>query len=524
MLQDTLSALPLSTFAIPSIVILLSSAFLLRAKRQDPPYPPGPPSKFLIGNALDIPFKKPWLRYWEMSKQLNSDTIHLGALNTHFVVLHKMEDAVALMEQGSYSSRPFIPIAEISGLEHITALLPYGNMWRKHRKIFQEVLKKDVIPSYHNVQTQKMHIFLGELLHDPEEFAEHCETLAIAVSMAMTFAYDVIPGKTNSFVELSQTAGKTLAKLALPGYTMINVVPVLRHIPPWFPFASTQKIAADLKKTAKVYWSEPFDYVRKSMAAGTSNECLVTNVLQRYGKNDGSLDDEETVKEAIGTIYLAGVETLECAQKIFILAMALNTQVQKKAQEELDHFVGNDRFPTFEDRPSMPYIEAVYREVLRWRPVFPVGLVHSTVSDDVYKGMYIPKGAFVMPNVWAMTRDESVYPDPGAFNPERFFKDDGTLNDDTVDYAFGFGRRVCPGRHMADAMIWLMIATVLSVFNISKAKDENGNEIDIDVGAFTDAFISHPMPFKCSIVPRSQEAEASIRNAAKSAQQSLKMS
>ena len=74
-----------------------------------------------------------------------------------------------------------------------------------------------------------------------------------------------------------------------------------------------------------------------------------------------------------------------------------------------------------------------------------------------------------------MTRDESVYPDPNAFKPERFFKDDGTLNDDTVDYAFGFGRRygshlpfwhsindthhahpprrVCPGRHMADAMV-----------------------------------------------------------------------
>jgi cytochrome P450 len=40
-----------------------------------------------------------------------------------------------------------------------------------------------------------------------------------------------------------------------------------------------------------------------------------------------------------------------------------------------------------------------------------------------------------------MTRDEEVYQDADSFRPERFIKADGTLNDDTVDYAFGFGRR-----------------------------------------------------------------------------------
>ena len=54
-----------------------------------------------------------------------------------------------------------------------------------------------------------------------------------------------------------------------------------------------------------------------------------------------------------------------------------------------------------------------------------------------------------------MTRDESLYPDATTFKPERFINEDGTLTDDTVDYAFGFGRRVCPGRHMADSMVRL---------------------------------------------------------------------
>ena len=100
------------------------------------------------------------------------------------------------------------------------------------------------------------------------------------------------------------------------------------------------------------------------------------------------------------SFYINKPIQLECAQKIFILTMALHPHVQKRAQQEIDLVVGTDRMPTFEDRPSMPYIEALLREVLRWRPVFPVGLVHSTMTDDMYKGVFIPKGAYVLPNVW----------------------------------------------------------------------------------------------------------------------------
>ena len=76
----------------------------------------------------------------------------------------------------------------------------------------------------------------------------------------------------------------------------------------------------------------------------------------------------------------------------FILAMALYSHVQEKAQVEIDRVLGSDRLPTFEDRPSMPYVEAVYREVMRWRPIVPLGFPRYSTSDDIYKGFYIPKG------------------------------------------------------------------------------------------------------------------------------------
>ncbi|KIL67639.1 hypothetical protein M378DRAFT_73397, partial [Amanita muscaria Koide BX008] len=122
----------------------------------------------------------------------------------------------------------------------------------------------------------------------------------------------------------------------------------------------------------------------------------------------------------------------------------------------------------------------------------------------------------------AVTRNEEKYPEPESFCPERFFKSDGTLDDDTVIYAFGFGRRICPGRHMAELMVWQVIALALATFNISKAKDKNGNEIDVDPDACTDSFTCYPLPFECTITPRSVQAVSLVRGAASVARENLK--
>lgn len=56
----------------------------------------------------------------------------------------------------------------------------------------------------------------------------------------------------------------------------------------------------------------------------------------------------------------------------FILAMVLHPEAQKKAQEEIDHVVGTNRLPTYADRPNLPYVDAVMREVLRWHTPVPM--------------------------------------------------------------------------------------------------------------------------------------------------------
>jgi len=244
------------------------------------------------------------------------------------------------------------------------------------------------------------------------------------------------------------------------------------------------------------------------METGTQPDCIVSKCLPSC-KADKDL---VPIKEFAALIYAAGADTTMSALGTFFYAMTIFPDAQKKAQQELDAVVGSKRLPTYDDWDSLPYVEALLREILRWRPVAPLSVAHAITEDDVFKGYLIPKGSIILSNVWAMSRDESRYTDPETFNPDRFFDKDGTLNDDNSDYLFGLGRRMCPGRHLARASLWLSIATTLWAFNIARPRDASGNEIPVNV-EYTDGLVSHPHPHACSIMPRSPETGKIIEEA-----------
>jgi len=123
--------------------------------------------------------------------------------------------------------------------------------------------------------------------------------------------------------------------------------------------------------------------------------------------------------------------------------MVRNPKVLKKAQEELDRVVGKGRLPDFLDKDNLPYIDAIVKEVIRWSPPLPITIPKRVIQDDVYRGYFIPAGATVVENVWAICRDPTIYPDPETFNPDRFLKD-GKIDPSVFnpeDRIFGAGRR-----------------------------------------------------------------------------------
>lgn len=91
-----------------------------------------------------------------------------------------------------------------------------------------------------------------------------------------------------------------------------------------------------------------------------------------------------------------------------LLALLLHPSVQTRAQAELDEVVGRDRLPEFSDRASLPFIEAICREVLRWKVIVPMAIPHASTEDDMYKGYFIPKGAAPSFVFWAL----NLFSDP----------------------------------------------------------------------------------------------------------------
>jgi len=197
----------------------------------------------------------------------------------------------------------------------------------------------------------------------------------------------------------------------------------------------------------------------------------------------------------------------------FILAMVLHPEVQDKAQRELDKVVGNARLPNFEDRAELPFVRAIVLECLRWQPVVNLGLPHVVTEDDVYRGMIIPANTVVWANVWGILHDEENYPAPHEFNPDRFVEPASPGVNQYPSEAFGFGRRICPGRYLAENSIWLAIARILATFTICKAVDEKGMPIEPSVEYAPHNSISRPKPFQCRFVPRSEAAVSLIREA-----------
>jgi len=78
-------------------------------------------------------------------------------------------------------------------------------------------------------------------------------------------------------------------------------------------------------------------------------------------------------------------------------------------------------------------------------------------------------------------------------------------------FAYGVGRRICPGIHVAENSLFLLVSRVLWGFNIGKEVDEMGMEIDVDVNAYAGGGLAKPFPFKATIVPRSELHEEIMR-------------
>ncbi|KIJ31421.1 hypothetical protein M422DRAFT_185980, partial [Sphaerobolus stellatus SS14] len=349
----------------------------------------------------------------------------------------------------------------------------YGERWRRHRRAMHEKFHASVADVFKPSQLQHSRDLLRRLLSTPEDYVEHLRHITGAVIMEVTYGIHV-KAENDPYLITADRSLRAMGEAAVPGAFWVDILPWMKYIPAWVPGAVFKRKGLEWAKCISDMNELPFQATKAAMLQGTADGCFVTSHLEHLRTlKEGPADQEEVIKNTAGAVFAGGSDTTANTMTTFILAMALFPEVQKKAQAELDNLLGEVRLVEFEDEPNLPYTSAICKEILRWHPLLPQGVAHATSEDDVVGEYFIPKGTVVIGNSWALLHDEDDFgPDTDKFIPERFFKPG--VRDPALTGAFGYGRRFCPGLHMAQKSLFIDIASILQVFNMSGPRDPTG--------------------------------------------------
>ncbi|KAK6969647.1 cytochrome P450 [Favolaschia claudopus] len=226
-----------------------------------------------------------------------------------------------------------------------------------------------------------------------------------------------------------------MVSAARPGAYLVDLFPVLKYIPEWLPGASFQKVAREGRELSTKLQTKPFATEQDS-------------------------EHDTDIRAVTAVMYATAADTIFSSVLTFILAMLHAPEAQKVTTQ-------------------LPYLNALVKEALRWELVIPLG---------VYNGYVIPAGTTIIANQWGMAHDPGTYDQPYEFRPERFLGNHGLP--DPASIAFGWGKRACPGRYLAEDALFLFAAMTLTCFTISPVgKGKEG----IPPRQYSDGLVTHEL-------------------------------
>ncbi|KAJ7302115.1 cytochrome P450 [Mycena albidolilacea] len=468
---------------------------ILCKKQRSAILPPGPPGDPLVGHLLRMPATDSALIFHEWSKTYG-EVMHLEVLGRTMIILDSYRAAVDILDKrGSiYSDRPKFIVYELVGWKPALAFLQYGKQYNKHRQMHQSYLSRHKAEDFKSMQTQEARTLVRNLIEStPDKYEKFLSRFATGI-ITQIVAGHRITSNDDPYLRLSDMIAQAITEMGPPGGSPLDFFPILQHFPPWFPGAHHVGVVRAWRSTMQ----ELYDYPLRAIS--TLRPQLIFILWQKVGEalpsfilaqleQTAQSEDDEDLKGAAAAMFAAGESTTWGTLAVFVLAMILHPECQAKAQKEIDSVVGDLRLPDFKDRGNLPFVECILQETLRWNPALPLGVPHRVMEDDVYRGMFIPKGSLVFANIRGMSLDEAVYSDPKSFFPERFLpKPAGKGEPHFSNVAFGFGRRICSGQYVADNSVWIAISSILASSNISNALDENGHVI-VPESKFTDGLV-----------------------------------
>ncbi|KAL1742772.1 cytochrome P450 [Schizophyllum fasciatum] len=468
-------------------------------RRRDLPLPPGPPGLPIVGNILLMNPDKGWEEFEQWSKIYDCDLISLGGLGQRMIVANTYSSAKAILERLNMSDRPrSMSMGELAGWKRTTVMHPYDDVWKLQRRYLHQTLgSRAGLRKYDELREAAAARFVKGLLDDTQSLEEQCHIFTSDVMLRIAYGYKSVGH--DPMIQMAEKALQSSSEFTSPGTWLVDVLPILQYVPAWVPGSRLRSAVETERQNMHTLFDIPFEWVKTEIAKGKVSQSFTGELLSQLDMTpEGEMERGHLpVNQTTWTVYA------------FFKLMCSHRDVQERAQAEIDNVVGPDRLPAVSDMAMLPYTYACCLEILRYHIVAPFGLPHRAAAADTYGGCHIPAGATVFPNAWAISRDENEYPQPHVFNPARFVGEKQQRN--PHDWAFGFGRRICPGRILADESIFIACATALATMDFAP-KMRNGRPVPIDLSQMA-GLVSLPTPFEYEAKARSERARALIDDA-----------
>ncbi|XP_010249000.1 PREDICTED: cytochrome P450 78A5-like [Nelumbo nucifera] len=472
---------------------LVPGGFAWRNHHRNSPQLRGPIGWPLLGSISHMS-RLAHRKLAEISASLDGDANRLMAISlgaTRVIISSHPDTAKEILSGSAFSDRPMKESARLLMFERAIGFAPSGDYWRHLRRIAaNHMFSPKRVAALEGLRRRIADDMVDQVWKEMESRGE-VEPRGILHKGSLSNVIESVFGRGLC------SDGEQLGSMVREGYDLIAQFNLEDYFPLGFlDFYGVKRRCHKLAARVKCFLGEIIKERRKEECKGRDD---FLSVLLTLPKED-QLNDSDMVS-VLWEMIFRGTDTIAILLEWIIARMVLHPDVQAKAQQEIDECMGSHREVQDSDIPSLPYLQAIVKEVLRLHPPGPLLSWARLAIHDVHVGkFFVPAGTAAMVNMWAITHDESIWKDPLAFKPERFIEEDvGIMGSDLRLAPFGSGRRVCPGKTLGLATVHLWLAQLLHRFTWLPAQP-------IDLSECLRLSLEKKQPLACHVVPRESAA------------------
>lgn len=326
----------------------------------------------IVGNAFDIPSSHAWFKFTEWGDKYGP-IYQVKAFGTTLVIISKESIANELLglRGAIYSDRPALIMPALISENGFLGAMGWGDYWRRARKFAQSMLSTSIVQQSIPKQTTEARQMVVDLAKNPSKYAYWLERAGVMTSIKQIYGLTEERGSAEErHVHEITSFMEEIERVATPGQYLVEFIPSLMSLPTWLaPFKR------EANTLVRRHWNylEPLMHQQVNKYDGEvpeSPESFSRRFLK--SKDDWGLTDKEIVW-VLSSIYGGAAGTSSSAMQSIILNTCLFPEVQQKMHDEIDDVVGPNRLPNFDDFPQLPFVRAVIKETLRWRPILSGG-------------------------------------------------------------------------------------------------------------------------------------------------------